>query len=110
MYGFPGGKVEKDEPFTAAAIREAKEEVGIALKPEQLSHIMTAYRKGDDMFWVGIWFEVTQWDGELVNAEPHMHSKLEWLDLDNLPDNIIPYLKYGLEQIKAGKNYIEWGW
>ena len=39
-----------------------------------------------------------------------MHSKLEWLDLDNLPDNIIPYLKYGLEQIKAGKNYIEWGW
>ncbi|MEO8862946.1 MAG: NUDIX domain-containing protein [Candidatus Saccharimonadales bacterium] len=110
MYGLPGGKVEKGESFTAGIIRETKEEVGVDLKPEQLKQVMTVYRRSDDMDWVGVWFEVGQWDGELFNAEPQMHTKLDWLDLDELPENMIPYLRYCFEQIKDGNNYAEYGW
>ena len=31
FYGFPAGKVEKDEPIFQAAIREAREEVGVEI-------------------------------------------------------------------------------
>jgi ADP-ribose pyrophosphatase YjhB (NUDIX family) len=64
MYGLPGGKVEKNEGYIAGAIREAKEETGVDLEPSQLKHIMTVYRKGGGMYWLGVWFEVRECDGK----------------------------------------------
>lgn len=108
-YGLPSGKVEHDETFIDAAIREIKEEVGIDLKPENLRHALTAHRKSD-LSWVDVLFEAESWQGELYNAEPHKHSALEWLDLNELPDNIVPPVRHYLEQIQAGKSYTQYGW
>jgi hypothetical protein len=55
-------------------------------------------------------FEAERWQGELINAEPHVHSEVSWLDLDNLPENIIPEIRFALEQIKVGITYAEFGW
>jgi len=112
-YGLPSGKTEKDESFVAGAIREAKEEIGISLKPENVRHILTVHRKEPSeigMTWVDVYFEADTWEGEPYNAEPHMHSKLEWLDPDKLPENVIPAVMFALEQIKNGRNYGEYGW
>jgi ADP-ribose pyrophosphatase YjhB (NUDIX family) len=111
-YGLPSGKVELGESFTRAAIREAKEEVGVKLSPEQLRQVLVCQRqeKDDDQPWVDVFFEVTDWDGELINAELHMHSELAWFDLDNLPDNVIPSLSATLDAYRAGKTYFEYGW
>jgi hypothetical protein len=68
-----------------------------------------AHRHAEDD-WVDVIFEATQWEGELYNAEPHMHSELVWLDTDNLPENVIPAVRFYLEQIKAGATYAEYGW
>ena len=112
-YGIAQGKVEKQEPYTAAAVREIKEELGIVVKPEDLKPVLVMHRwepssQAED--WVDIYFEVTEWQGEPKNMEPHKHSKLEWLKLDSLPDNIIPCVKFALEQIADGKTYCEYGW
>lgn len=110
-YGLPAGKVEKDESFMAAAVREAKEEIGVTIAPTDLHHALTVYRNGDDeTYWIDIYFEVDKWEGEVTNAEPHMHSAVEWFDLDELPDNVIPSVKIALEAIRDGKNFIEHGW
>lgn len=110
-YGLPSGKVDKGESFTQAAIREAKEEIGVELRTEDLLYRTMCYRNAEDnMVWVDVFFEVTSWDGELINAEPHMHSELTWLDPSNLPENVIPAVRFALEQIAAGHTLCEYNW
>lgn len=108
-YGLPSGKVENNERFTAAAIREAREEAGIEVAPQNLKYLMTVHRH-DETDWVDVYFEALAWQGDPVNAEPHMHSELVWLDPANLPENVIPSVRHALEAIKAGKVYSEYGW
>ncbi len=43
-------------------------------------------------------------------ARPHIHGELTWIDPKNLPKNMVPSVKYAIEQIMAGKNYAEYGW
>lgn len=108
-YGLISGKVDHGENYLSAAVREAKEEAGIDIKPSDLKHTLTAHRKSDTL-WVDICFEATKWQGEAYNAEPHKHAELVWLDLDSLPDNVVPPIRFYLKQIAAGKHYTEYGW
>ncbi|HVS58731.1 MAG TPA: NUDIX domain-containing protein [Candidatus Saccharimonadales bacterium] len=110
FYGLPSGKVEQNEPATQAAIREAKEEVGIDVAAENLRPVLVMHRKSEDSEWVDFIFESVSWEGDLINAEPHMHSKVEWLDPKNLPDNVIPPVRAAIEAIEAGQHYAEFGW
>jgi 8-oxo-dGTP pyrophosphatase MutT (NUDIX family) len=108
-YGLPSGKIEKGESAMRAAIREAKEEVGVTITPDQLRHILTGDRH-DEIDWMDICFEASGWAGEPYNAEPHMHSELSWLNPDDLPENVIPSVRFYIEQIKTGATYAEYGW
>jgi hypothetical protein len=38
--------------------------------------------------------------GELTNTEPDKHDKIEWFDLDNLPENVVHYTKKSIEDYK----------
>jgi 8-oxo-dGTP pyrophosphatase MutT (NUDIX family) len=111
-YGLPSGKVEKDESYTAGAIRETKEEAGVDIALEDLQYIHTMHRTADNdtLSWVDVYFKVTKWEGEAYNAEPHVHSELTWFDLDKLPENVVPPVRAALQAIKAGKCYTEYGW
>lgn len=110
-YGLPAGKVENDEPFTGCAVREAKEEVGVVISPDDLQHVLTMHRyEQDEANWVDVFFVATKWEGEPHNAEPINASKFEWLDPHNLPDNMIPNVRYALEQIRIGEKYCEFNW
>lgn len=111
-YGLPAGKVENDESYIQGAIREGKEEIGVDISPSALRHVLTVHRREDDdaPTWVDVYFEVAEYSGEVVNAEPHVHSEVAWFDLEDLPENTIPSLRYCLEQIVAGNSYAEYGW
>lgn len=111
-YGLIAGKVEHGESFLQAAIREAHEEAGVALQPENLQHVLTVHRQGDSdgTVWVDTLFEAIDWPTEPYNAEPHQHESLEWLDLHALPENVIPVSKFYFEQIAAGNAFAEYNW
>jgi 8-oxo-dGTP diphosphatase len=110
-YSLPSGRVDKGENFKMAAVREIKEEVDVETTISDLQHLLTANRQSDDgSYWVDVIFEVTKWQGELRNAEPHKHGELVWLSLTELPENIVPAMRHYLQEIAAGKSYTEYGW
>lgn len=109
-YDTVAGKVEPGETYRQAAVREVKEEAGIDIRLEDLKPLLTNHRNSGDMTWVDVVFEIRTWQGEPCNAEPDKHSSLDWLDLDNLPDNVAPPGRWRLDQVTAGKTYAEYGW
>lgn len=109
-YGLPGGRVEQGEKLSEAAARELLEETGVKVNPDDLELKLTWQRHYEDGDWVDVVFEVTEWEGDAVNAEPDVHSELVWLDPRQLPENVLPENRFLLERIAAGKNYAEYGW
>jgi 8-oxo-dGTP pyrophosphatase MutT (NUDIX family) len=115
FYGLPAGKTEKDERFSAAAIREAHEEIGLTINDPSIKYSLTMHRNSieDDKSveqWVDVFFVVTDYKGEPFNAEPDVHSELIWVDPKALPDNIIPHHAAGIKAYLEGNTYIEFGW
>ena len=109
-FGLPAGKVENGESFRQAAVREAKEEVGVDVQLTDLKFMVSAHRQSEDSEWVDVIFEATSWSGEVINAEPEVHSEVAWFALTNLPENTVPQLRPLLEAIVAGEQYVEVNW
>jgi 8-oxo-dGTP diphosphatase len=97
-YGLIAGHVEKAELISQAVIREAEEEAGISLLPEQLHFFHALQRFSiNERVYLDFFFSAESWEGEVANTEPEKCSALTWFPLKNLPDNIIPYIKYTLQ-------------
>ncbi len=111
MHSLPAGRVEVGEPYTVAAAREAFEEVGLQVSPDDIAFLYMQHRLGEDgTVWTDVFFDSGDWHGQPVNAEPDKHSDIGWIDCTDLPDVIMPYQKYALERIAEGKLYGEFGW
>ena len=112
-YSMVAGHVDANETFTQCIIREAKEEAGILLKPEDLKVVHVMHRNSgtpEDNERVDVFFIAEKWDGEIVNKEPYKCDDLSWFDLDAIPKNVIPYIKQAIEGIKNKTHYSEHGW
>lgn len=109
-YSLPAGHVDAGETFTQALIREVAEEVNLRLDPAdvRVAHIM--HRKSIDSERVDTFFVAEKWEGEPRNMEPHKCDDLAWFSLEQLPENIIPYVRQALECIREGQFYSESGW
>jgi len=112
-YSMVAGHVDPNETFTQCIIREAEEEAGILLKPEDLKVVHVMHRNSgtvENNERVDVFFIAEKWDGEITNKEPHKCDDLSWFDLDNIPENVIPYIRQAIEGIKNKIYYSEHGW
>ena len=110
-YGVVSGHVDGSEPARRATAREAFEEVGLQVSPDDISFLYLQHRFSEDgSVWTDVFFDAGDWHGEPINAEPEKHSDIGWIDSRYLPDEVMPYQKYALERIAEGKMYGEWGW
>ncbi len=109
QYSVPAGHLDGGETVLAAAVREAEEETGIRLETRDLAFSSVMHRmEGDER--VDFFVHVRRWQGEPVNAEPDKCDELRWVNIDELPDNLIPYVKQGIQNHRNGIVFHEFGW
>ena len=110
-YSLPAGHVDEGETFTGAMIREAEEEIGIVMNPDDLKVVHSMHRnagKGNER--MGVFIRCEKWGGDIVNKEPAKCDDLSWFPLTELPENIIPYVRQAIEDSMNGISYREFGW
>ncbi|MEX0649402.1 MAG: NUDIX domain-containing protein [Candidatus Andersenbacteria bacterium] len=99
-YSLPAGHIEEAEFATVTAMREAEEEVGAIVKPEDLAPAHVMHRHCGDHERIDFFFTTARWTGELTNKEPDKCDEINWFTLDQLPSNIIPYIRAALEHYR----------
>lgn len=108
-YSVIAGHLDGDEEVIAAMIREAREEAGIELASEDVRVVGVMHRKSNDER-VDFFLAAERWSGELRNCEPHKCDELRWCELDNLPENMVLYVRRALENYRAGRWFDSFGW
>jgi len=101
------GHLEEGESPSQSMIREAKEEINIDIAKEDLIPISTMYGKKPE--YMGVFFKVTKWSGEVKNMEGDKCQELRFFDINNLPENIIPYIRQSIDDYKNNIVYSEIG-
>jgi 8-oxo-dGTP diphosphatase len=108
-YSVPAGHLDGDETVIAAGMREALEEVGVQIEAGDIRFSSVMHRiEGDER--VDFFVRVHKWSGEIVNAEPDKCDDLHWVNLDELPDNTIPYVRRAIANHLHNITFDEFGW
>lgn len=108
-YSVPAGHLDGGETVRMAGVREAREEIGVRIDPREMLFAGVFHRHSNDER-VDFFFQVQKWDGDPVNAEPGKCDDLRWFDIDNLPENIVPYVRQAIKNFLAGVFFEEFGW
>jgi 8-oxo-dGTP diphosphatase len=109
QYSVPAGHLEGGETVVTAAAREAEEETGLRIELDDIAFSSVVHRKDSDER-VDFFVYVRNWQGELVNAEPEKCDELRWVNINELPDNVIPYVKQAIQNHLMGIPFNEFGW
>jgi 8-oxo-dGTP pyrophosphatase MutT (NUDIX family) len=108
-FHLPAGHLEQGETIINALLRESLEELGITIRPEDVHLALVLHQKSNEGR-LGLFFAVRRWEGAIQNMEPNKCQKLVWFDLDNLPENMIPYARYAIQQYRTGSMLALYGW
>lgn len=108
-YSVVAGHIEENETASFAMSREALEEAGIEIDVYDLKMAHVMHRKAADER-IDFFFTTEKWKGEPKNMEPHKCDHLDWFHLDNLPENMVPYVKAALNNYLNRLHFSEFGW
>jgi 8-oxo-dGTP diphosphatase len=108
-YSVVAGHLDGGEKIVAAAIREAKEEVGIDIREKDVEIVQMMHRISNDER-IDFFVVVSAWQGEIANNEPDKCDDLSWFPLDRLPENTIPYVRQAIQNYREGIPFTSFGW
>ncbi len=91
-WGLPGGHLEFNERLFDTACREAREELGAIIKPEELRlvSIVDDLSPQNNTHYIHVSFELSEPEWKPQNAEPQYCEMLQYFPIDNLPERIFP--------------------
>ncbi|PPR08374.1 MAG: hypothetical protein CFH44_01125 [Proteobacteria bacterium] len=107
LWGVPGGHVDDIEVSSQALIREMKEEINLDINKGEFKLVFSMHRAGVNKPYFCTFFEVETNLANLKNNEPEKCDELKWFDLDELPENIVPYIKKAINAYLDGEIYLE---
>ncbi len=108
-YSLPAGHVEEGESVSDTMVREAKEEIDINIKKEDitLSHTMHRLKTDKNDERLDFFFVCRNFGGEIKNLEPQKCDDLSWFDIDGLPQNVVPYVALAVKDSLERVSYSE---
>ncbi len=99
----PARHIDEGENAYEVAIREAKEELGIEIKIENIIDTFVVNRKNKSLPpYYDVYFEISRYLGEIKINEPEKCSELVWFGIDNLPEDMIDFEKEAMLKNKKG--------
>ena len=108
QYGLPAGHLEENETLKQGLVREAKEEIGVALDSADLELVHTMHRKIPNDGRVDFFFTAKKHQGEPKIMEIDKCDDLSWFEFNNLPENTIPYIRQAFAAFLKNIIYSEW--
>src|SRR5262249_12442399 len=109
QFHVPAGRLEADETIFDAIVREAAEETGIVLAPDDLDLAYVLHFRGASDR-LSLFFTARRWQGDIATREPDKCAGWQWLPLAALPANIVPYARHAIADLAAGKRAGLFGW
>ncbi|MFE9846574.1 phosphotransferase [Streptomyces goshikiensis] len=104
LWHFPSGHLDPDEDMVEAVIREAREETGVLIEPQDVTAAVTVHHRPPvgSRSRLGVFFEVRRWSGQPRIMEPDRCDGMAWYPLDALPAPMVAYCRAGLDAYRAG--------
>lgn len=87
----PGGHLEFGETNENAAVREAKEETGLVILPNDVffQGVTNDFYAEENLHYITLHFFCTKYIGIPQIMEPQKCLKWQWFDINNLPENLM---------------------
>ena len=108
-YSLVAGHMDGAETAREAMAREAREEAGLIIAPEDLQLVHIIHRKSETER-LSFFFKPIRYQGEPTNMEPDKCDELAWFSSGSMPDNTIPYILHALNEYRQNRIYSEFGW
>ncbi|MEP7167084.1 MAG: NUDIX domain-containing protein [Candidatus Woesebacteria bacterium] len=108
-YSLIAGHVDGNETITLAMVREAKEEAGITIDPKDLHAVHVMHRKSDKEY-IDFYFIADSWDGDPHIVEPDKADDMLWVDLNDIPENILPHIQNVIANYQQKIFFSEFNW
>jgi 8-oxo-dGTP diphosphatase len=110
-YSFVVGHLDGGETVTQAIMREAREEARITVDEKDLHVVHVMHRKsGDKLEYIDFFLVADKWEGIPEIGERDKCDEMEWYSLDDLPNDILPYIAEAIHHVKNKIIYSEFGW
>lgn len=115
MYVLPMGGHDGREPLTQTLIREAREETGLVLQPNDIEvcHVVHRFHfmpEGLSFEQMDVYFRAEKYSGVPQNLEPDRCDEVAFYPLNQLPNPISPFIRAALDNVEQGKFFSEFGW
>lgn len=108
-YSLISGHLDGGESVSTAMVREAFEEGKIVINKEDLMPATVTHRVSD-VEYIDFFFVVEKWKGEPTIGEVDKCDDLSWFSLDDLPDNLLPFIRDAIENYQKKMSFFESGW
>lgn len=106
-WSLPAGAHDGNETFVEGALRELKEETGVLANASdcRLLHVQQVFTNSSE--WLGVYIGVDKFGGLPRLMEPDKHDGVEWRDLAQEGEPVVPYVLAAIREISRGSNLSE---
>lgn len=108
-YSLIAGHLDGAEMINDAMSREAFEEANVTIEPEDLNVVHTMHRNSN-VEYIDFFLVASKWQGTPQIGEPDKCDDMRWFPKDDLPKNLLPYIRQAFDCYRDGVTFSEFGW